>query len=122
MATKRVFSYDSRAYDDFDPTQTPEQVKQMMAAFLPELATAKIKEVKSDTEPDTMIYVFERQTGTKGVKTITLILPECPWCKTDEAVEVQPTTSSYIQYHCGNCNTTFERGIKFLASLKAKAP
>jgi PRTRC genetic system protein C len=66
MATKRIFSYDGRDHGDPDPTQTPEQMKQLFTTFFPELANATIREVKKEGEPDTTIYVFERLTGTKG--------------------------------------------------------
>ncbi len=64
---KRIFSYDGRAWDDPDPTLTPEEVKQQMSSFFPELSSATITEHKKDD--GTIIYEMTRKTGTKGNKT-----------------------------------------------------
>ena len=63
---KRVFAYDGREFADPDPALTVEQVKQLMSAFFPELATAEVKEHKKEGEPETTIYEFIRKTGVKG--------------------------------------------------------
>lgn len=65
---KRVFVYDNRQFSDPDSTLTVEQVKQNFQAFFPELATATVKESKDPKDPETTIYQFTRQTGTKGSK------------------------------------------------------
>jgi PRTRC genetic system protein C len=82
MATKRIIAYDNREFSDPDPTQTMEEVKKTLSGFFPELATATIREHKKDGEPDTVIYEFVRQTGTKGTET--------PWVMPDWMEKYRP--------------------------------
>lgn len=59
----RKFVYDGREFPDPDPNMTPDQVKQSMTDFFPELANAEIKqkEVGEDT-----LFELVRKVGTKG--------------------------------------------------------
>lgn len=69
METKtpvRKFAYDGREFADPDPTLTTEEIKQQMASFFPELATADTKEHKPAKDGDPIIFEFIRKTGTKG--------------------------------------------------------
>jgi PRTRC genetic system protein C len=59
----RIFVYDGREFPDPDPGKTPEEVKQMMTDFFPELANADIKEHKRD---DDTLYELVRKVGVKG--------------------------------------------------------
>lgn len=59
----RKFVYDGREHPDPDPSKTPEEVRQLMADFFPELANAEIHETKKDEDT---FYEFVRKTGTKG--------------------------------------------------------
>lgn len=59
----RVFVYDGREFPDPDESLTPEQVKQTMTDFFPELANADIREHKRD---DDTLYELVRKVGTKG--------------------------------------------------------
>ena len=59
----RVFVYDGREFPDPDPTLSPDEVRQMMTDFFPELANAEIREHKR--EEDTL-YEFVRKVGIKG--------------------------------------------------------
>jgi len=59
----RVFVYDNREFPDPDPNLSVEQVRETMASFFPELATATVQE--RQREQDTL-YIFERRVGTKG--------------------------------------------------------
>lgn len=59
----RKFVYDGREFPDPDPSKTPDEVRQMMTDFFPELATAEVKEQKKG---DDTYYEFARKTGTKG--------------------------------------------------------
>ena len=59
----RIFMYDEREFPDPDPTMTPEEVRNMMTDFFPELANASITQ---HTRDDDEVYVFERRVGTKG--------------------------------------------------------
>ena len=59
----RKFVYDGKDFPDPDPTKTPEEVKQLMVDFYPELANADIKETKQGEDA---YYEFSRKTGTKG--------------------------------------------------------
>ena len=60
----RVFVYDGREFPDPDPTLSVEEVKQMMAGFFPELASADVKETDRDEDK---LYQFQRKVGTKGL-------------------------------------------------------
>ena len=59
----RKFVIDGTAYPDPGPEVTPDQFKQMMAGFLPELATAEMTEEKNG---DDTIYRFKKRVGVKG--------------------------------------------------------
>ena len=59
----RKFVYDGREFPDPDPTKTPDEVRQMMTDFFPELATAEVKEQKKGEDT---YYEFAGKTGTKG--------------------------------------------------------
>lgn len=59
----RIFVYDKREFPDPDPNMSPEEVKQSMTNFFPELANADIRETKRDEDT---YYELVRQTGTKG--------------------------------------------------------
>jgi len=60
----RVFVYDNREFPDPDPNLSVEQVRETMASFFPELATATVQERQRDQDT---VYEFQRRTGTKGV-------------------------------------------------------
>ena len=59
----RKFIVDGTEYPDPGPEVTPDQFKQMMAGFLPELATAEMTEEK---QGDDTIYRFKKRVGVKG--------------------------------------------------------
>jgi PRTRC genetic system protein C len=59
----REFSYDGRSFPDPDPSKTPDQIREEMTSFFPDLANATIEEVK---DGDRTIYKFVRRVGTKG--------------------------------------------------------
>ena len=59
----RTFIVDGTEYPDPGPEVTPDQFKQMMAGFLPELATAEMTEEKQGEDT---IYRFKKRVGVKG--------------------------------------------------------
>jgi len=59
----RVFIVDGITYPDPGPEVTPDQFKQMMAGFLPELATAEMTESKQGEDT---VYRFNKRVGVKG--------------------------------------------------------
>ena len=59
----RVFVYDGREFPDPDPTLTPDEVRQRMTDFFPELANAEVREQKRDEDT---LYELVRRVGTKG--------------------------------------------------------
>ena len=59
----RIFIVDGTTYPDPGPDVTPDQFKQMMAGFLPELATA---EMAQETQGEDTIYRFKKLVGVKG--------------------------------------------------------
>jgi PRTRC genetic system protein C len=59
----RKFIVDGTEYPDPDPGMTPEQFKDMMAGFLPEIANA---EMTTEKQGDDTIYRFRKRVGTKG--------------------------------------------------------
>jgi PRTRC genetic system protein C len=59
----RVFVYDGREFPDPDPSMTPDQVRQTMADFFPELANAEIKQA---ARGENTLYELVRKIGTKG--------------------------------------------------------
>jgi PRTRC genetic system protein C len=63
----RIFVADQREHPDPDPNLTPEQVRDMFAAMLPDLANATWQEHPDpDPESDLVRIVFTRRVGTKG--------------------------------------------------------
>jgi len=59
----RYFVYDGREQPDPDPSKTPEQVRDMLADFLPELHNADISKTERDGNE---YYDLRRKVGTKG--------------------------------------------------------
>ena len=59
----RIFIVDGTTYPDPGPEVTLDQFKQMMATFLPELATA---EMTQETQGEDTIYRFKKRVGVKG--------------------------------------------------------
>ena len=54
---------DGTDYPDPGPDVTPDQFRQMMASFLPELATAEMTEEKVGEDT---VYRFKKRVGVKG--------------------------------------------------------
>lgn len=67
----RVFVYDSREFPDPDPNLTPDEVRQTLAGFFPELANAEVKERQ---EGANTVYEFARRVGTKGKTDETAVI------------------------------------------------
>ena len=59
----RKFVVDGTEYPDPGLEVTPDQFKQMMAGFLPELATAEMTEEKQGED---IIFRFKKRVGVKG--------------------------------------------------------
>ena len=59
----RIFVYDGREHPDIDPNLTPDEIRQKMADFYPELANAEIKQAERG---DDTIFELVRRVGTKG--------------------------------------------------------
>ncbi|HUV52827.1 MAG TPA: PRTRC system protein C [Dehalococcoidia bacterium] len=59
----RIFVYDTREFPDPDPTMSPDEVRQSMTNFFPELANAEIKQGKRGEDD---IVEFKKRVGTKG--------------------------------------------------------
>ena len=60
---ERVFIADNRQFPDPDPGLSVDEVKRMLADFMPELHNAEIKQVEKEGK----IYVqFIKKVGTKG--------------------------------------------------------
>lgn len=59
----RIFIVDGTTYPDPGADVTPEQFKEMLAGFLPELATARMAESK---QGDDTVYRFTKMVGVKG--------------------------------------------------------
>lgn len=59
----RIFVYDNREFPDPDPGLTVDQVKESMARFFPEIATADVRETKRGEDT---VHEFVRRVGTKG--------------------------------------------------------
>ena len=59
----RIFVYDGREHPDLDPSKTPDEVRELMANFYPELANAEIKPAQRGEDT---IYELVRRVGTKG--------------------------------------------------------
>ncbi|MFA4837454.1 MAG: PRTRC system protein C [Dehalococcoidia bacterium] len=59
----REFIYDGRTFPDPDPAMAVDDVRRMLADFLPELATA---ETLQNQQGDTTVIEFKKRVGTKG--------------------------------------------------------
>ena len=59
----RIFIVDGTTYPDPGPDVTPDQFKQMMAGFLPELSNA---DMTTETQGEDTIYRFKKRVGVKG--------------------------------------------------------
>ncbi len=59
----RIFVYDSREFPDPDPTKTPDEIRQQMTDFFPELANADVRETKRGED---VLYELVRKVGVKG--------------------------------------------------------
>ena len=59
----RIFVYDNREFEDPNPELPVSRVKEDMAAFYPEIATAEVRETKRD---ENTVYEFQKRVGTKG--------------------------------------------------------
>ena len=59
----RKFVYDNREYPDPDPTVSVDQVRETMASFFPELASATVEESQ---QGENTVYEFQKRVGTKG--------------------------------------------------------
>ncbi|MDC7692556.1 PRTRC system protein C [Vogesella indigofera] len=60
----RVFKYGSVSLPDPMPSGSPEQVKQLLCAAYPELASAGIE--GPSVKGNKLVYTFMRAVGTKG--------------------------------------------------------
>jgi PRTRC genetic system protein C len=63
----RKFIYEGKEYPDLDPSMKPDEVRQNMAQFFPELSNAETKEEKKG---DDTIFTFKKRTGTKGGRNL----------------------------------------------------
>ncbi|MBN1690420.1 MAG: PRTRC system protein C [Dehalococcoidia bacterium] len=59
----RIFVYDGKELPDSDPNMTPDEVRQSLTQFFPELSNAEFKETKRGEDT---IITFSRRVGTKG--------------------------------------------------------
>jgi PRTRC genetic system protein C len=59
----RKYIVDGTEYPDPGPDVTPEQFKQMMVGFLPELANA---DMTTEKQGEDTIYRFKKRVGVKG--------------------------------------------------------
>jgi PRTRC genetic system protein C len=59
----RKFIVDGAEYPDPGPDVSPEQFKQMMVGFLPELANA---DMTSEKQGEDTVYRFKKRVGVKG--------------------------------------------------------
>ena len=59
----RIFIVDGTTYPDPGQEVTPDQFRQMMSSFLPELATAEMVEEKQGEDT---IYRYKKRVGVKG--------------------------------------------------------
>ena len=59
----RHFIVDGTEYPDPGLDVTPDQFRQTMATFLPEMATA---EMTTETKDEDTIFRFRKRVGTKG--------------------------------------------------------
>jgi PRTRC genetic system protein C len=59
----RIFVYEGKEYPDPDSNMKPEEVRQSMANFFPELSNAEAKESKRG---DDTVFTMTKRVGTKG--------------------------------------------------------
>jgi len=59
----RIFIIDGTQYPDQGPDVTPDQFRQFMTTFLPEMATS---EMTTETRGEDTVYRFRKRVGTKG--------------------------------------------------------
>jgi len=59
----RTFYYESKPYEDPDPSMSVDEVRQSMANFFPELSNAE-SEIKKDGDNEKI--TFKKSVGTKG--------------------------------------------------------
>ena len=59
----RIFVYDGREFPDPDPSSTPDEIRQQMTDFFPELANAEVREQKRGEDT---LYELVRKVGVKG--------------------------------------------------------
>jgi len=59
----REFVYDGRTFPDPDESMEVDEVRKLLADFMPELQNAKTLEHKAG---ETTVYEFQKQVGTKG--------------------------------------------------------
>lgn len=59
----RIFVYDGKEYPDPDANMKPDEVRQSMATFFPELLNAEVKQSKRGEDD---IYTLVKRVGTKG--------------------------------------------------------
>lgn len=59
----REFIYDGRTFPDPDPEMPVDEIRKMLADFLPELATA---ETTQNQVGDVTVIEFKKRVGTKG--------------------------------------------------------
>lgn len=59
----RIFIYDGREFPDPDAKMTPDEVRQSMSQFFPELSNAEVKESKKG---ENTVIEFKKRVGTKG--------------------------------------------------------
>ena len=59
----RIFIVDGTEYPDPGAEVTPEQFKQMMSTFLPEVSNA---DMTQETQGEDTIYRFKKRVGVKG--------------------------------------------------------
>ena len=61
--TATVYCYNGNTWPDFDPNLTPDQVKELLASYYPEIINATTRE---ETKDGTRKVTFEKLVGTKG--------------------------------------------------------
>lgn len=97
----RIFIVDGREYPDPSPDLTVDQVREAMASFFPELATATHTERQRGEDT---LYEFSRRVGTKGEFN-----PKCPFCGEEMLKAVVVMTDSEVPLTAEG--PTYEEGI-----------
>lgn len=67
----RIFIYDNKELPDSDPNMTPDEVRQSLTQFFPELSNAEIITSKRGED---QVFTFKKRVGTKGAT-------EMPGCR-----------------------------------------